>query len=265
MKKLMAICLMLMLVMASASAAEWQDGLSPQKPYVNQPEVDFSKTIGHMLFHPNSLMSVAGGKTLQIYLPREDVKAGSEGTLTLRSADRGTEWQVSFSNTEYINQRAMYEQELDGLMWGSGTCFEITLPISLRLGQTYYVDLSENCIIDEVARIGNPAFRGNEQNRWQFETIGEYGVSEMEYRRAMENGDYTHGIGKPAANDEARFDIVLGGEAKLAVLYVEHDISFEMTNFTENSEVIGTVTGEDPNWLVMFFDEEGNLLRYQEF
>lgn len=251
-KRLIALCMVLLLFATSASAAEWGEGLGPNHPSSQVPEVDLTQTIGYMVFHPNSKMSVSSGKTLFVYLPREDVKAnGERHELVLRSADQGEEFRIAFNDTEYVTKRPMIESELAGLMWGSGVCFEITLPASLRMGTTYYVDLDASCIIDEAETIGNPAFNGEE--RWSFETAGDFGVSQMEYRRGGQR------VGKPVAGDEIRFDIVLGGAAVAAAVYQIGDTAdFEISYITESCEVLGTVKSENPYWGVMFLDAEGN-------
>lgn len=267
MKRLLAIILILMMLVSSAYAAEWAPGLGPHKPYEGVPEIDLETQFGTMMFHPNSRMSVAGTKTLFIYLPREDVNAGS-GRLILRSSDNGEEFRTSFDDTTYVTLRPMTENEKVDLIWGSGVCFEITLPKSLRLGTTYSVDLDNNAIV--TSKIGNPAVNG--QQSWNFTTIGDYGVGEMEYRRLNANGTYQEGILVPQAGDEIRFDIALGGDAVMAVIYAGQGVSFEETNFSESREVIGVVTddealmpGAGPIWTVIFLNANGEEIDFVAF
>ena len=264
MKKLIAICMALMLLYAvPASAAQWPEGRSASKPYAGKPEVDFSKTVGYMMFYPRTGVEVVGGlRTLFIYLPREDVKAG-DGELTLRSDEDRSTWSVAFSNTDYVRQRDMVEEELVGLMWGSGACFEITLPVSVSLNRHYYVDLGRDCIISHDGTVSNPELPG--EKSWYFSTEADFGVSEMEYRRALSNGGYDTGIVTPAVGDEIRLDVVLGGEATTAVLYQYSGADFGVTTFTEDGEAIGTVTAEDPDWGVLFFDASGNQVGVVQF
>jgi len=88
MKKILAICLILMLA-ATASAATWEEGLGPQKPYLGSPEVDFNETIGYMMLLPMKNETLAPGTvTLSVYMPREDAEVG-EGVLTLTSREDG--------------------------------------------------------------------------------------------------------------------------------------------------------------------------------
>ena len=264
MKRLTAICMVLLLMLTTtAFAADWEEGLGPSQPYSYLRKVDFSETIGYMMFHPNDKMSVAGAKTLFIYLPREDVTLNSAGgELVLRSTDQGEEFRASINNAERVNLRPMIESELDGLLWGSGVCVEITLPVSLRLGTTYFVDMDANCIVDEANEIGNPAFKSDNETHWRFETIGDYGVNQMEYRRPDGNDGYTTVTGKAQAGDEVRFDLVLGGAAKSATLYTlstvdgAETIKFPPQVFTESCEIIAEVLGEDPAWGVLFWDDE---------
>ena len=263
MKKLLAMFLAMMLFAVPAFAAEWGEGLSPAKPYPSVPEVDLTSSIGYMQFYPNAKAgdNALGQKTLFIYLPREDVQAANNGSLILRSADRGEEWRVTFSNKDYIRMRPISEFGLEGLMWGSGVCFEIMLPVSPRLGASYTVELQPLCIVDAAGTIGNPAIT----DTWAFEAFGDYGVSELEYRRPKGDGQYEGGIGQPKAGDEIRFDLVLGGDAVLAALYVRSGAEFVLTNFTESCEVIGTALDEDPYWGVIFLDADGEVLQQVEF
>lgn len=262
MKKLIAICLILMLFAASACAAEWPEGYGPEKPYENAPEVDLETKLGYMMFYPNAQMSVmGGGRLLFIYLPREDVVAGA-GQLHIRTADQGEEWSVAMNDTEHVAVRAMYEKELVDLMWGSGTCFVVTLPVSMRLGATYYIDMETGCI-EAGEKIGNLQKQGDETGGWQFVVDGSFGVNEMSYRRQAGN-DYETVI-KPAEGDEIRFDLVIGGDVALAVVFAVDGAEFEETNFTESCEIIGTVTGDDPDWGVVFLDANGVEIAYVEF
>lgn len=256
MKKLIAMLMVLLMITAVASADGWEEGLGPTKPYENLPEVDFSKQLGYIMFHPNSSMSVAGANTLFIYLPRDDVQVGSGKHLTLRSADQGEEFRVVMDDTTYVTQRPMYDVELMSLMWGGGTCIEIKLPVSLRVGATYYVDLEENSIVDVEQDIGSQAFRSGEQDGWYFTTFADFGVNALEYRRADGEDSYEGGILNPQAGDEVCFELILGGDAVSATVFAYGDITFEEIHFTEGCEIIGTVTGSNPDWEVVFWDTE---------
>ena len=259
MKKFIAVFLILLLVAASASAAEWEEGFGPNNPYEGMPEIDFEKNIGYMMFHPNSAMSVSGTNVLFIYMPREDVTVG-EGTLTLYSTDLGEEFSVSMNDADHVLRRAMLEIELQDLMWGSGTCFEIFLPVSLRTGATYYVNLERDCIVDEARPIGNGEIRSDARSNWYFTMVADYGVSAMEYRRPTGENTYENAILVPQAGDELRFDLVIGGDVKSATIVVPQeamdDIYFDTTYFTESCEVIGHVTGDTPVWDILFWDSE---------
>ena len=259
MKRLIALFVAVMLLYAvPACAAQWPEGRSASKPYAGSPEADFSKTVGYMMFYPRTGVEVVGGlRTLFVYLPREDVKAG-DGELTLRSDEDRNTWTVKFSDTDYVRQRAMVEAELVGLMWGGGTCFEITLPVSVKLNRHYYVDLGRDCIISNDNTVSNPELLGD--SSWNFTTEADYGVSEMEYRNGQKSG-----IVSPSEGDEIRLDVVIGGEAAKAVLYQYSGADFGDTTFTESCEVIGRVTGEDPDWGVLFFDANGNQIGVVQF
>ena len=52
------------------------------------------------------------------------------------------------------------------------------------------------------------------------------------------------------------FDLVIGGDAKLAVFYSENgSVDFEQIEFSESGPVVGTVIGKDVQWGVAFYDE----------
>ncbi len=259
MKKLIALFVALLLLYAvPASAAQWADGRSPQQPYLGVPAVDFTQTLGYMMFYPNAKMDVGTGvRTLFVYLPREDVYAGS-GELTLRTQEDRDAWTIAFNDTQYVHQREMVEDELVSMQWGSGTCFEITLPVSVKIDRHYYVDLARDCIISNDNTVSNPARDGEET--WSFDTKSEYGVSEMSYRRMLADGSYEEGIVNPQPGDEIRFDLVLGGEAKTAALFQLSGANFTTASYTESAEVIGSVTEDDPAWGVLFLDASGNQI-----
>ena len=59
------------------------------------------------------------------------------------------------------------------------------------------------------------------------------------------------------------FDVVLGGDAKTAIMYSENNsVYFETLEYTENSHVTGTVTEDDVRWGVVFVDEAGQPVDY---
>lgn len=264
MKRIIAWMLIALLLFAgTAQASEWPEGTGPSKPYDNVPELDLNETMGYMMFHPSAELPVETAcQRLYIYLPREDVHAG-EGTLFLcKDGARNELWRTAM-NGETVTQRALNEAELSGLMWGGGTCFEILLPRSLELGQTYYVNLERGCIVTD-AGVENPQI--GSADAWRFTLEGEYGVSGMEYRRAKANGGYEEGLLAPEPGDEIRFDLTLGGDATTAVIYAYGDTVDFLTVMTSASgEITGTVTAEHPSWGVLFLDAEGTELNHVTF
>lgn len=272
MKKLLAMLLVLVLCSATALAAEWGEGRSPSKPYAGSPEVDLSQQIGYMMFYPNAKMDLqGGGKTLEIYLPRDDVEAG-EGTLYL-ATEEGEVWRTVFNNTESVVKRDMSEYELNSLLWGSGVCFEVTLPKSLELGKTYFVNLDKGCIVANGGEVVNPTIGGTDA--WRFSVTGDFGVSLVEYRRPIASEDeqpaegeveYENEIATPQPDDIVRMDVVLGGDATMAVLYANHNsVGFDQTMIEASGEITGTVLTEDPSFGLVFLDAEGNELMNIEF
>ena len=264
MKRIVAWILTALLICAGfAQAAEWTDGRSPSKPYGDGPEINLEETLGYMMFFPKAGNAVqAACDRLYIYLPREDVKAG-EGTFYLLNEDDGLIWSTTMNDTAAIAQRSINEAELEGLLWGGGTCFEIALPRSLELGKPYFVNMTRGCIVADNG-VENAQIGGTEE--WAFTVEGEYGVSGMEYRRAMADGSYEEQLLQPQAGDEIRFDLVLGGDAVVASIYVLNgSVDFLSTTYTEDGEVIGEVVSEDVSWGVVFLDAENNVLDRVEF
>ena len=264
MKRIAAwILVALLLCTGVAQAAEWAEGLSPSMPYKDMPEVNLEEKLGYMMFFPRVGNAVENAcDRLYIYLPREDVTAG-EGTFYLLNEQDGLIWSTAMNNTEAIRQRSINEAELDGLLWGGGTCFEIELPKSLELGKPYFVNMTRGCIV-AANGVENPQIGGTDS--WAFTVEGDYGVSAMEYRRPKGGASYEEQILKPEAGDEVRFDLVLGGEAVVASIYdLNNSVDFLTTTFTESCEVIGDVTSDELAWGVIFLDAENNVLSRVEF
>ena len=266
MKRLMVLVLVvLMLCAGMAQAAEWREGLSPSQPYVGVRPVDLDEHMGYMMFYPSAKMQAENAcQRLFIYLPREDVKVGN-GTLYLCVEGESTPiWSTVMTNAEAVEQREITEEELTGLLWGGGTCFEILLPKSLEFGKNYFVNMTRDCIVTTDGKLDNPEVGGTEA--WGFTLQGEYGVGGMEYRRPAPDGSYVDGIMKPQAGDEIRFDLVLGGNATMAVIYGYNDsVDFDVTSFDESGEVVGSVMTEYPMWGVMFLDAQGQEVDRVEF
>ena len=264
MKRIAAwILVALLLCSGVAQAAEWADGLSPSKPYENEPEINLEETLGYMMFFPKAGNAAqAACDRLYIYLPREDVKAG-EGTFYLLNEQDGVIWSTAMNDADAITQRSIDEAELDGLLWGSGTCFEIMLPRTLELGKPYFVNMTRGCIVAENG-VENAQIGGTDL--WTFTVEGEYGISGMEYRRAKTDGGYEEQLLHPQAGDEIRFDLVLGGDAAVASIYaLNGSVDFLMTTFTASGEVIGDVISENVAWGVVFLDAGNNVLDRIEF
>ena len=265
MKKAIALLLLVLLMFAGvAQAAEWSEGTTPSQPYLGVPEVDLSKDFGYLMLYPNEILSAEHFcQRLFIYTPREDVEA-SDANFYLCSEENpnGAIWSTAMNNTDVITVRPITEAELIGLLWGGGTCFEVFLPETLVLGQSYFVNMEEGCIVSHDG-VKSPTIGGVDS--WSFSLDGEYGISAMQYRRPH-GRSYEEGVLNPKAGDEVRFDLVLGDTAEMAVIYRGNDsVDFEETTYDQNGEVIGYVTGENPVWGVLFMDNLGNQVDRIEF
>ena len=266
----LALALTMLLCVGTAHAAEWPAGTGPSQPYEGRPEVDLNEEFGYLMFYPDQdpdsgvqLFMSHACQRLYIYLPREDVKIG-DGTFYLLSERPGVIWQTKMDNADAITLRPIDDNELDGLLWGGGVCVEIKLPQTLELGRDYFVNMTRGCLIAGDG-IDSPEVGG--KDAWSFTLEGDYGVNLMEYRRALGNGKYEEGILRPQAGDEVRFDLVLGGDAAMAVVnrFTDNSVEFATQLYQESGEVIGTVLGDDPAWYVIFMDEQGAELSRVEF
>ena len=166
------------------------------------------------------------------------------------------------SNTDAVWQRDLTEDEKIGLLWGGGTCFEILLPETLELGQTYFINMERGCIVSDSG-VESPEVGGTDA--WRFTLEGDYGVSKMSYRRALDNGKYEEQLVNPQAGDEIRFDLTLGDAAMAVVYGNSQSVDFLQLLWTEDAEVIGTVTGPQPSWGVIFLDQQGQEMGRVQF
>ena len=262
MKRIAALLLAALVLCVGAAQAEWQEGTSPAKPYENMPEIDLSENLGYMMMFPRTGNAIQYAcQRLYIYLPREDVKAGN-GMFLLHEGDAEI-WRTAMNNTEAITQRSINEAELEGLLWGGGTCFEIALPRTLELGKTYSVNMTRGCIVAENG-VENVQVGGKDS--WEITVEGDFGVSGMEYRRPKLGGAYEEQLLHPQAGDEIRFDLVLGGDAVVASIYdLNGSVEFNQTTFTASGEVIGEVVLENLSWGVVFLDSQNNVVGRVEF
>lgn len=264
MKKLVAFVLVTLLLCTTVALAEgWGDGKSPSKPYPTLPEVDLDLQFGYMMLYPQANFAAEYAcQRLYVYVPREDVVVG-EGTLYLRAENGDLILETAMTNADVVRQRTITPEELVGLIWGGGTCFEIRVPKSLTLGATYFVNMESGCLVTEGG-VKSTQIGGTDQ--WRFTVTGDFGVSNMEYRRPLENGKYEKEIVAPQAGDEIRFDLVLGGEAAYAALYSNTEsVDFPTATYTESGEIIGSVMDDSPDWGVIFLDAQGNVLDQVEF
>ena len=281
MKKLVALILVCLLCMAAtAFAAEWAEGLSPAKPSNLKPAVDLNTTVGYWLPFPRSgLPAERYCDVLELYMPNPDVALG-EGTATLWNAD-GEVAKVDFADPDQVEMRDLEEEELEIMHWGSGVCIEMHLPVSLAFGETYYVTMDEGTITSNGGKTKSMQIPYTDQlpleeQYWTPSVTGDFGVGGLYYSAApAEPTDEEEEAAepaeeapaepklKPAKGDVVNFDVVLGGDAKTAIMYSENNsVYFETLEYTENSHVTGTVTEDDVRWGVVFVDEAGQPVDY---
>lgn len=257
MKKIIALILVLaMCAGVGAMAAEWAEGLGPQKPYTGSPEVDFNETFGYMMFAPVNGGTVAPGEQmLSIYLPREDVQAG-EGELKLFTKENGLVEEIAIS-AETMVGRVLNDDELEGLMWGGGMVFEIALAKPLELNFNYYVQMSKGCMVSPDFEVASPAISG--KKAWTFNTEVASYVESMTYCHMVEGQDELTSVETPLVGDSAKLSVVIGEDAAAAALYCDAGIiAPEATYFEETTEttVHFPVNGE-VKWGIIFLNADG--------
>ena len=277
MKRILAICLALALcVMAPAAfAAEWPEGLGPQKPYSGTPEVDFNETIGYMMLKPRNGESVMPGNvTLKIFLPRADVQTGS-GLLFLHSEKGGVVEEVSIE-PETMKARPMTEKELEAMLWGCGTAFEVTLQNPLQPNQNYFVQMSEGCISSEEYDVASPAIAGRDS--WTFNTNSDNIIEDLIYIREVEGSEQPEKVKDVQPGDKAVFEIVFGEGAVAAALFCDAGSIDALETYFQKVIPVEPAEGEEPEeiapvmaeiifpeageikWGVAFLDANGKLV-----
>ena len=281
MKKWIALILVCALCMgASALAAEWAEGLSPAKPSNLKPEVDLSKSVGYWLFYPRDGLTAENFcDILEIYMPNPDISLG-EGTATLWNAD-GEVCVLDFTNPTQVQLRDLEESELEAMHWGCGKCVEMHLPISLKLGENYYVTMDEGTLTSNGGKTKSMPIPYSDkvditEQYWTPSVTGDYGISGLCYTAPVEEGIVEEGEAaentvpapkyNPGAGDKLDFDVVLGGDAKYAVMNSENgSVYFDTLEYGETGHVTGTINDDDMDWGVVFLDGNGEVLDYITF
>ena len=270
-KKLTAILLAGMMLATPVCAAEWGEGLSPAQPYPGVPEVDLEKTMGYVMLYPRVKMPAEHFcDTLEMYFPRDDFEL-KDGRLTLYDKD-GEVFSTSFSNPDYVELRAITEDELEGLMWGGGMCIDIHLPVSLKLNGDYYVKMDKGCFTAAEGKVVSLPLE--EKDTWIPLVSGDYGVSSLRYLVGPENNpaaadsDAEESAGSselvtitPKTGDKVTFDVTIGGDAAAAVVYSDNgSVYFDPVEYTESGTVTGTIMQDELDWGIEFVDKDGTVL-----
>ena len=269
MKKLIALILVCVLCAASAYAAEWAEGLSPSKPMESKPEIDLTKKFGYWILYPAYANEKMHAKrfcdVLEIYMPDPGVALG-EGTAALWNAD-GKVCTMDFSNPDQVELRQMEETELNWLRWGSGVCVTIHLPISMKIGEEYYVTMDKGALTTNNGKVlCQPMIyyekASTTEQYWSPYLEDDFGISSLYYSAPageFEDDEEEDKTPEPKYNpvkgDTINFDVVVGGDAVAAVMISENDsVQFDIVQCTETTHVTGTIVGDDMNWGVVFVD-----------
>ena len=298
MKRLIAVVLVCLLCATSAYAAEWGEGLGPEQPQPGVPKIDLTKEMGYDYTYPCAKMPVSYFcNVLEIYLPREDIELG-EGHAHLYDSTDTEIADIDFANPDQVELRMQQESELVAKKWGSGVCIEMHLPVSLKYDESYYVLMDLNCFTGCEGKVSN--YDLTKKDQWTPVLKGDFGISGLFYftppappeaeegEAAGETEEAAEGaeggnpfeksmvaetaepveeeLGDPKYNpvtgDKIHFDLVMGGDAKTAVVFSENDsVLFDPLEFTESCAVTGTVTKDELDWGVVFLDENDDVIR----
>ena len=70
---------------------------------------------------------------------------------------------------------------------------------------------------------------------------------------------------KADAGDVVHFDVIMGGDAVVAIPYSENgSVEFETVEFTQTSHVVGSVISDDVEWGVVFLNDQGDVIHAYE-
>ena len=296
MKRLFAVILICLFCATGAFAAEWGEGLGPDQPLPGVRKLNLNREMGYSYTYPRpGLEAKHFCNVLEIYLPREDITLG-EGHAHLYDST-GEILDIDFANPDQVQLRVQHENELIAKKWGSGVCIEIYLPMSLKLNESYYVLMDMNCFNAGNRKISN--YDLTKPDQWTPLVTGDYGISGLYYcapaapeaaeeggrpanaaeaaeaaeateateateAEAQDSAEATAGEPKynPTAGDEIHFDLVLGGDAKTAVVYSDNESAlFPIMSFTESGHVTGSVAKDALDWGVVFLGENNEVVQ----
>jgi len=259
MKRILIACFIMILLCTTAYAAEWPEGLSPQKPYTGTPEVDFQKTIGYMIMSPvKGSTVIPGTDMLSIYLPRMDVETGS-GEIVVYNRTQGSKETIAVS-AETMAARPMEESELQAMMWGSGTVFFVMLEKGLEPNCEYYVEMSEGCIVSPDYEAVSPEIKG--KTKWYFNTNTKNIIEKMRYFREVDGKQTNIKAEEVREGDKVKFSIKMDEDAAIAAVYFDTGrIALDVSYYTENSEAVVTFPESGVvKWGVVFIDANGGVV-----
>ena len=286
MKRLLAMVLIGLFCATGAFAAEWGEGLGPDQPLPGVRKLDLNREMGYSYTYPRPGLEVSYYcNVLEIYLPREDIALG-DGHAHLYDST-GEVADIDFANPDQVHLRPQQESELVAKKWGSGVCIEMYLPVSLKFGESYYVLMDLNCFTACDGRVSNYDLAKPDQ--WTPALQGDYGIGGLFYcappasEEVAEGGETADApdakapegtaepeqepaAGEPKYNpvtgDMIQFDLLLGGDAKTAVVFSENNSAlFDQIEYTESGHVTGSVQADDLDWGVVFLDENNELLQ----
>ena len=274
-KKLTAMLLLAMLLVGAAGlAAEWPDGRSPAQPYENVPKVDLDKTMGYIVLYPRAKFPAEYFcDMLEMYLPRQDITLGT-GSVRLMAMEGETEREeaaVDVADGVSVKMDPLDEESLKTLKWGEGVRVRIKLPVSLRFDQAYSVYMDEGCLLAADGKVRSLLI--DMPHAWEPVLKSDFGVGGLMYSAPQQSTEGEDGEEAepqadapykvvPSNGDTITFDLVMGGDAKFAVIYSDNgSVEFPVQEYSESCTVTGRVIYDNLDWGVVFLDESGEMLQ----
>jgi len=169
------------------------------------------------------------------------------------------------------------------------------LPVSLKFNESYYVLMDLNCFTAGENHVSN--YDLTQKTQWTPVLESDFGIESLFYftppappeeeegeaaeeapaetaeenpfEKSMtteEEAPVEEELGEPKYNpvtgDKIHFDLVLGGDAKTAVIFSENDsVLVSQQDYTESSPVTLTITKDELDWGVVFLNDKDEVIQ----
>ena len=202
-----------------------------------------------------------GGTCIEMYLPKSlEFGNGNHEYYVLMDAGCFTAAEGNLNSLQITSEEA-WTPVISGEYGISGLYYlDAPLPVEAKAADGEEAEESEEGEEAEEEEAGDEAAEkpAEEETAKADEKEKAEAAEESEGTEAAEETpiDPSMYVTKPDPGDKVHFDLVIGGDAKLAVFYSENgSVDFEQIEFSESGPVVGTVIGKDVQWGVAFYDE----------